>query len=104
MQTMETAAVPPLQQSASQPGEGVSVDAVFKQAGSLHVRGQLDHAEQLYRAILTVDPTHIGSLHNLAIACFQRGRYDDSVALAGEVVRLGPGLAVARNTLAGSLR
>jgi Flp pilus assembly protein TadD/glycosyltransferase involved in cell wall biosynthesis len=88
----------------NQPNETVTAEAVFEQAGSLHVQGKLDQAEQLYRTILTFDPNHIGSLHNLAIICFQRGRYDDAVALTREVVRLGPDLAVAHNTLGVALR
>jgi tetratricopeptide (TPR) repeat protein/glycosyltransferase involved in cell wall biosynthesis len=88
----------------NQPNETVTAEAVFEQAGSLHVQGKLDQAEQLYRAILRYDANHIGSLHNLAILCFQRGRYDDTVALTREVVRLRPDLAVAHNTLGVALR
>jgi Flp pilus assembly protein TadD/glycosyltransferase involved in cell wall biosynthesis len=88
----------------NQPNETVTAEEMFEQAGSLHVQGQLDEAERLYRTILTYDPDHIGSLHNLAILCFQRGQYDDAVALTREVVRLRPDLAVAHNTLGVALR
>jgi protein O-GlcNAc transferase len=96
--------VPACEHSTDQPNKVVPAEAVFEQAGSLHVQGKLDQAEQLYRAILKDDREHIGSLHNLGILCFQRGRYDDAVALTREVVRLRPDLAVARNTLGVALR
>jgi protein O-GlcNAc transferase len=82
----------------------ITAEAVFEQAGSLHLRGELDGAEQLYRAILQKDRNHVGSLHNLGILCFQRGRYDEAVALTREVVRLRPDLAVPHNTLSVALR
>jgi protein O-GlcNAc transferase len=92
MQTQEIAGVP------------LSLEAAFEQAGSLHMQGKLQQAEQIYRAILQVGPAHIGALHNLGILCFQRGRYDETVTLSREVVRLKPDLAIAHNTLAVALR
>jgi hypothetical protein len=38
-----------------QTNESVSVEAAFEQAGSLHMQGKLDQAEQLYRAIMQTD-------------------------------------------------
>ena len=104
MQTVETADVPPRHQSTDQPGAAVSIEAEFEQGVSLHVQGKLDQAERLYRAVIQADGTHIGSLHNLGILCFQRGQYDDAIALTREVVRLRPDLAVAHNTHAVALR
>src|SRR5437667_3886055 len=104
MHTAESEGVPARQQSTNRPSETVSLEVAFEQAGSLHVQGRLDQAEPLYRAILQAEGTHIGSLHNLGILCFQRGQYDDTVALTREVVRLKPDLPVAHNTLAVALR
>jgi protein O-GlcNAc transferase len=104
METVETEGAPPRQQSTSQPSETVSVEAVFEQAGSLHLQRKFDQAEQLYRAILQTDRTHIGSLYNLAILCFQRGQYDSTVELTREVLRLRPDLPIAHNTLGVALR
>jgi len=106
MSTVETGGgdVPSRQRSTDQPSETISVDALFEQAGSLHAQGKLDRARQLYLAVLQENPEHIGSLHNLGILCFQCGRYDDTVALTREVVRLRPDLAVAHNTLGVALR
>ncbi|MGC2201977.1 MAG: tetratricopeptide repeat protein [Stellaceae bacterium] len=100
MQTVETAGAPPRHQATDQPGAAASIEAQFEQGVSLHVQGKLDQAEQLYRAVLQADGTHIGSLQNLGILCFQRGQYDDTIALTREVVRLRPDLSVAHNTLA----
>jgi tetratricopeptide (TPR) repeat protein len=104
MQTVETRGVPPRQQSTEQLGAAVSVETGFEQARSLHAQGKLDQAEQLYRAVLQADRTHIGSLHNLGILCLQRGQYDDTIPLTREVVRLRPDLPVAHLTLAVALR
>jgi tetratricopeptide (TPR) repeat protein len=96
--------VPPRHYSTDGPSETLSVEPAFDQAGSLHVQSKFDQAEQLYRAILQVDPNHVGSLNNLGILCFQQGRYEDAVALTREVVRLRPELAVAHNTMGVALR
>jgi protein O-GlcNAc transferase len=104
MRTVNTEGAPARRQSTNRPSETVSVETAFEQAGLLHTRGKLDHAEQVYRAILQYDRTHIGSLHNLGILCFQRGQYDDTIALTREVLRLRPDLALAHNTLAVALR
>jgi protein O-GlcNAc transferase len=84
--------------------EVIDVGAAFELACSLHMQGQLDRAEQLYRAVLQRERTHIGTLHNLAILCFQRGCYDEAVSLSRDAVRLQPELAVAHNTLGVALR
>jgi protein O-GlcNAc transferase len=96
--------VPACGHSIDQPNTAVTAEAVFEQAGSLHVQGKLDQAEQLYRAILQRDRNHVGSLHNLGILRFQRGQYADAVALTREAVRLRPDLAVAHNTLGVAMR
>jgi len=92
------------QDSTGLPSEAIPLETVFEQAGASHARGKLDRAAQLYLDVLKEDPSHIGSLHNLAILCFQCGRHDDTVALTREVVRLKPDLAVAHNTLAIALK
>jgi hypothetical protein len=52
--------VPTCEHSINEPNEAVTAEAIFERAGSLHVQGKLDQAEQLYRAILRADRTHVG--------------------------------------------
>jgi protein O-GlcNAc transferase len=88
----------------NQPNEANAVEQVFQRAVALHEQGELDQAEQLYRAVLKNDLNNVGSLYNLGILSFQRGKYDDAVELNCEVLRRSPDFAAPYNTLAVSLR
>ena len=81
-----------------------SKEAYFERATALHAENRLDEAENLYRAILKLDPADIGSLHNLATLCIQQRRIQEAVELLREVLRYRPDLAVAHHTLAIALR
>jgi protein O-GlcNAc transferase len=104
MQTGEPVGASAGQQAASQPIGAVAVEAAFERAGSLHAQSRLDHAEQLYRAILQVCPNHVGCLYNLGILRIQQGRHDDAAVLIGELVRLRPDLALAHSALGAAYR
>ena len=88
----------------NQQADTIAAAEAFRQAVAMHERGQLDHAEQIYRAILDVNSNDTGSLYNLAILCFQRARYSDALLLLREVVSKLPDLAMAHNSLAIVLR
>ena len=60
----------------------------FSLAAASHQKGELEQAEQLYRAILSVQPTHADALHGLGVMAHQVGRSD----IAGELI----GLALAQ--------
>lgn len=50
------------------------LDAVLQQAAAHHQAGQLQEAEQLYRAILQAQPDHSDVNHNLGVLLGQTGR------------------------------
>jgi len=63
-------------------------------AGLLHHEaGRLDEAERLYRRILSQNPDHADSLHQLGIIATQSGRLDVAAALIAQAVALNPGEA-----------
>src|SRR5689334_741333 len=66
-------------------------DRWFTDATEFHRRGQLDHAEKLYRFILERQPQHFGSLHLLGVIHAQRG--DHAAALS----HIDAALALNRN-------
>lgn len=101
---MESPSLPGQDYSTLVPSEAVSVETAFERAGLLHEQGKFDQAEQLYQAILQIDPDHVGSLYNLGILYFQWGRYDDTVALTNKVVRLRPDFAAAHNAMGVALK
>ncbi len=55
-----------------------------------HLAGQLREAEQSYKQALTLDPTHIESLHSLGVLALQAGRPDLSIDLIGRAISLNP--------------
>ncbi|MGC2203673.1 MAG: tetratricopeptide repeat protein, partial [Stellaceae bacterium] len=87
-----------------QRADTIPAEEAFRQAVAMHERGELDHAEQIYRAILDVNSSDTGSLYNLGILCFQRARYPDALLLLREVVTKLPDLAMAHNAMAIALR
>ena len=82
----------------------VAPEEIFDRAVALHEQGNLDQAEQLYRAALQENPDDIGALHNFGILCFQQGKFEDAVAMTCEILGRRPDLAAPYNTLAVSLR
>ncbi|MFA7240852.1 MAG: tetratricopeptide repeat protein [Sulfuricellaceae bacterium] len=51
------------------------IDAVLRQAAAHHQAGQLQEAEQLYHAILQIQPSHPDVNHNLGVLLGQTGRH-----------------------------
>ena len=62
----------------------------FELAVARHRAGRLEEAEQLYRAVLKLEPDHFGALHYLGLACTQAGKFDEAEALLQRAVALEP--------------
>ncbi len=58
----------------------------------LHQSGRLQDAEALYRKILSLDPSHVGSLHYLGVLAHQTGRSEQATDLIGRAIALNPAI------------
>lgn len=58
----------------------LSIDEALQLAVRMHREGELDHAETLYRRILSALPEHPDALHFLGILLHQRGRNEAAIA------------------------
>ena len=85
-------------------GERLTVQQAFDRAVALHQQGRLGEAEQLYRAVLQVDGSHMGSLHNLASISTQRGQPAAAEALLREVLARQPSSTMALSGLGNALQ
>jgi protein O-GlcNAc transferase len=64
-----------------------------------HQAGQLRQAEQIYRAILKVEPQQIDALHLLGLLAYQQGRHELAHIYIRQALRLQPDFAEAHNNL-----
>lgn len=71
----------------------------FELAVARHRAGRLDEAEQLYRAVLKLQPDHFGALHYLGLTCTQQRKFDEALTLLQRAVALNPQSAEARTNL-----
>jgi Flp pilus assembly protein TadD len=69
-----------------------------------HRAGNLPEAEQIYRALLTVDRQPVDALYLLGLLAYQQGQYEPASVYVGEVVRLKPASAEAHNSLGTALQ
>jgi Flp pilus assembly protein TadD len=60
------------------------------QALELETAGKLDEAEQLYRAVLELDPTNFAALNRRAIICSGRGEHVEALRLIQAAMRANP--------------
>jgi predicted TPR repeat methyltransferase len=79
--------------------EALTADEAFAYAMSLQRRGQAEHAAELYRRIIELEPDHVHALHYLGVASFQLGRSRDAIALIERALLLEPDNADAHNNL-----
>jgi tetratricopeptide (TPR) repeat protein len=75
----------------SKPPPGKAPD--IRQAMELHRQGRLSEAEQIYAAILAVDPARSDALHLAGLANFQQGRLPEALRLMAAALRADPGSA-----------
>jgi predicted TPR repeat methyltransferase len=61
--------------------------------------GDLDQAEQLYRAVLELVPEHVDALHFLGVLAHQRGQSERGIALIRRALAGAPGSAGMYNNL-----
>ncbi len=83
---------------ARQPRPAAATQA-FDLAVARHRAGRLDEAEQLYRAVLKIEPDHFGALHHLGIAATQQGKLEEAEALLRRAVAVDPNSAEALTNL-----
>ena len=69
------------------------LDAAFADALRLHQHGQLDAAEQGYRAILEQAPAHTPSLCNLGVILTRRSDIDEAIRCYSLALAFRPGFA-----------
>jgi protein O-GlcNAc transferase len=76
------AGVVPLQ--VAHPG----VQRIVSEAVRLHHAGQLDQAERLYRQVVSIDPRHADSWHNLGAIAHKTGRYEMAADLICRAIEI----------------
>jgi protein O-GlcNAc transferase len=64
---------------------------------ALHKAGQLPRAEELYRAILNVNPDDFDCLHLIGVIHHQRGDHEQAVCHIDAALKINPRLASAHN-------
>ncbi len=75
--------------AGNEPGEtAAAVPDLFNAAVGQHQAGALDAAERLYRQVLSLDPAHADSLHNLGLLALQRGDAVSAVELIWQAIAL----------------
>ena len=65
----------------------------FEQALSLHQKGQLDQARNIYLKILEDQPKHANSLHFLGVISHQTGDSELAVDLISKAIAINPNSA-----------
>jgi tetratricopeptide (TPR) repeat protein len=76
-----------------------SIGDMLVQAVSLHRKGDLAQAEQLYRQVLQAQPGHREALRLLGALTLQTGRHAQAVGLLQQALRLEPNDAQTHNNL-----
>ncbi len=76
----------------------------FESAARLQQHGRVAEAEQLYQALLELDPHHAGALHNLALIRAGEGRLGEAASLMRHAIFRHPRDAAAHNGLGGVLQ
>jgi protein O-GlcNAc transferase len=69
-----------------------------------HQAGQLSQAEQIYRQILDVNPSHPDALHLLGVIASRVGQYADAVDLIGRAIAVNPQAEAYHNNLGSALK
>jgi tetratricopeptide (TPR) repeat protein len=75
-----------------------------KEAKALHLQGNLEQAEALYRAALASEPADLEALEGLGVLAFHLGRTDEARSLFARGVALRPRMPRFRANLAETLR
>lgn len=73
------------------------VQASYDRALALHAQGRYAEAEQMYGAVLQMQPDHVEALHGLGVLSLQNNRYDRAVELLRGAVAAGGSMTVRNN-------
>src|SRR3954454_4573919 len=76
-----------------------SIYVLFNIAVGLHQAGKLSAAAREYQHVLSLDPHHIDSLHNLGLIAYQIGKPDVAIAFVGQAVAKNDRIPNFHNTL-----
>ncbi len=79
--------------------EAASADPIVREALLRHQRGDLDGAEEKYRAALEIAPGHIHASHYLGVVLYQRRRLDEAIPLLERSAQAVPGEPEFQNNL-----
>ena len=83
---LSPAATPPTGEAMITPeiggvGQATDADPIVREALQRHQRGDLDGAEEKYRAALAIAPAHVHATHYLGVVLYQRRRLDDAIPM-----------------------
>jgi protein O-GlcNAc transferase len=77
----------------------VDIDKEIETAVTLHNSGDLERAGQIYRHILSVDPSNSDALHLLGVISRQMGKDEEAERLISEAIRSSPHAALYHTSL-----
>jgi predicted O-linked N-acetylglucosamine transferase (SPINDLY family) len=77
---------------------------LMSSATGLHQQGQLARAEQIYRQVLALEPSHAPAAFQWGVLCLQAGQPDRALALLQQAIRGDGGQATYHLNLAEALR
>jgi tetratricopeptide (TPR) repeat protein len=95
---------PPIRKQSDKSDSVAHVAELTRAALRYHQSHRLDKAEQAYRAILTLQPNHLDSLHLLGALAHQTGRNELAVALMSKVLAVSESVPFVHNNIALALR
>lgn len=79
--------------------DATDADSIVRNALQRHQRGDLDGAEEKYRAALELAPGHVHATHYLGVVLFQRRRLDEAIPLLEQSTAAVPDEPEFRNNL-----
>ena len=66
------------------------IATLYAEGQNYHLSGNLAKAEQVYRQILTAEPSHVPSIHMMGVLALQAGKTNLALQLIGEAARIAP--------------
>jgi Flp pilus assembly protein TadD/SAM-dependent methyltransferase len=81
-----------------------NVEQIFTQALTLHQRGQLGRAEDLYRQVLAASPHNLDALNLLGVLALQGGRNEEAIDLISRALAGNDRIADFHNNIAEAYR
>ncbi len=73
--------------------------ATFGKALSLHQKGRIGAARELYEDILRTHPNHDETIHLLGLICFEKGEFAESIRLISRAIEIDPKFSAAHYNL-----